>query len=199
MEGVNEKRALSAPHKGARSAKVLALQGCLPHKGDRTKGRAHKRCATFELNCVKLRLSRGHTSGLSLSPRASRGAASPCNFARSQRVFNPNLVLNVSQYVENKLNTCKPDRFAVAKTRTSEAPQTYAVVSSFEGNLCKFRNLMTIINSPGADGCWHVFCLKFREDIPLLLVVRPLPFNNSWKSENRVSKSRIEFSALASI
>ena len=28
---------------------------------------------------------------------------------------------------------------------------------------------------------------------------RPLPFNNSWNSENRVSKSRIEFPALASI
>ena len=29
--------------------------------------------------------------------------------------------------------------------------------------------------------------------------LRPLPFNNSWKSENRVSKSKIEFPALASI
>ena len=29
--------------------------------------------------------------------------------------------------------------------------------------------------------------------------VRTLPFNNSWKSENRVSKSKIEFPALASI
>jgi len=31
------------------------------------------------------------------------------------------------------------------------------------------------------------------------MCVRPLPFNNSWKSENRVSKSKIEFPALASI
>jgi len=29
--------------------------------------------------------------------------------------------------------------------------------------------------------------------------VRPLSFNDSWKSENRVSKSKIEFPALASI
>jgi len=29
--------------------------------------------------------------------------------------------------------------------------------------------------------------------------VRPLPFNISWKSENRVSKSKIEFPAFASI
>jgi len=31
------------------------------------------------------------------------------------------------------------------------------------------------------------------------MVVSPLPFNNSWKSENRVSKSKIEFPAVASI
>jgi len=30
-------------------------------------------------------------------------------------------------------------------------------------------------------------------------LLRPLPFNNSWKPENRVSKSKIEFPALASI
>jgi len=29
--------------------------------------------------------------------------------------------------------------------------------------------------------------------------ISPHSFNNSWKSENRVSKSKIEFSALASI
>ena len=29
--------------------------------------------------------------------------------------------------------------------------------------------------------------------------IRPLPFNNSWKSEIRGSKSKIEFPALASI
>jgi len=31
------------------------------------------------------------------------------------------------------------------------------------------------------------------------ITLRPLPFNNSWKSENRVSKSKIEYLALASI
>jgi len=32
-----------------------------------------------------------------------------------------------------------------------------------------------------------------------IYLLRTLPFNNSWKSENRVSKSKIEFPAIASI
>ena len=36
-------------------------------------------------------------------------------------------------------------------------------------------------------------------DVEIFVQVRPLPFNNSRKPENRVSKSKIEFPALASI
>jgi len=52
----------------------------------------------------------------------------------------------------------------------------------------------------------HHFSVEFlkkrsspKQNLKIGRGLRPLPFNNSWKSENRVSKSRFEFPALASI
>jgi len=48
--------------------------------------------------------------------------------------------------------------------------------------------------------CFVLFCIADGPHLSFFLTsLGPLPFNNSLQSENRVSKSRIEFPALASI